>query len=205
MGDLLSAFNFRLGVSLLVVCVICGCEQKEPKPQKETPQSQPKESADVPSTPDESAPKEASEEKQPGGGDSSQNETKPASASEPASGAPGTPAESNPAKGSPSGSGAATSSGASTPRGKALKFASPEQAKAFGQSQLERAEKAAKAGKVADAYEATLAGWAALQPHCGDGSCKTLSDQLLARMEQYGEQMPSSNAEPLIGKPLKIR
>jgi hypothetical protein len=48
MVDFISTVALRFGVSMFVVCIICGCEQKQPEPQKETPQSQVEESADAP-------------------------------------------------------------------------------------------------------------------------------------------------------------
>lgn len=85
------------------------------------------------------------------------------------------------------------------------KFATPQGASGFAQQQLTRAERAAKSGKVAEAYEATVAGWEALRPHSGDANCKRLSEVLLARIEVYGEQLPKSDSSELLEARLKVR
>lgn len=186
------------GCALLLACVMYGCQDNVPPPP-ETAEASPQETKDSLSLTNQSSPKESS------GSVPAESAATAKSQSQPAPSAQAAPAESKPSQGTSLGGETESLTGSFAPKGKTPKFATPEEASSFAQQQLARAEKAAKAGKVAEGYEATVAGWEALQPHCDNDSCKALSDQLLTRMEQYGEQIPSLNSESLLGKPLMIR
>lgn len=200
-----------VGCALLVACVMYGCRDDE-QPKEEARESQTEESTESPSSEEQAPPERKSEQSE---ANTSEAERKSnTSKAEPVATKPEPEAELSPSSATKeakleadSSSGSASSDSENMPKGKALKFATAAEAKGFGERQLAKAERAAKNGKMKDAYKATLAGWQALQPHCGDGACKGLSDQLLARMEEYGEQMASVSAggDGAIRRPLKIR
>lgn len=94
--------------------------------------------------------------------------------------------------------------GPTPPRVSAPTFKSPQEARKFAANQRSKAKRQAADGNEAQAYKDALVGWQVLQPHLSDAGCRKLSDQLIADIEKYGEQL-SSTGHPVIGKPLKIR
>jgi hypothetical protein len=103
-----------------------------------------------------------------------------------------------------SGQTSGSASGGPPPRLAPPKFKTPDSGLRFASQQRSTAAARANKQKYDSAYTELLKGWQALQPHLSDSRCRQLSAELLVEMEVYGEQF-STNGQPSIGKPLKIK
>ena len=96
-----------------------------------------------------------------------------------------------------------SSNRASRPTFSSPRFESAEAALAYAKRQREKSSNLSGSGDTATAYEEALQGWQGTS-HLADKGCGSLSGELLADLEKYGEQLGSKRIS-IIGKPLKIK